>query len=111
MRLPARSWTDSAVPGRAANRNVEAAKPSGRIVSAGARRVEQEVLAGDADVEAAGSDIDRDVAGAQVEELGLVLGVDEDELARIVALQVARLAQHLHGGLGQRSLVGHCDAK
>ena len=36
--------------------------------------VDQQVLAGDADVELAGGHVDRDVLGAQVEELDLVAG-------------------------------------
>jgi hypothetical protein len=74
------------------------------------RRVEEQVLAGDTDVEASRSDIDRDVARSQVEELGVVVGIDEDEFTGVRALPVTGLAQHLDRGLGQRSLVGNSNA-
>src|SRR5262249_12805235 len=40
--------------------------------------VEQQVLAGDADVQPAGADVDGDVARAEEEELGVVVRVDQD---------------------------------
>lgn len=56
----------------------------------------QQVAAGDADVETARADVDRDVTGPQVEELHLVLGVDENELLGLLALLVAGLMEHRH---------------
>ena len=100
-----------AVPGIAAKRKVEPAKPSGMIASAGAPGVEQQVLTGDADVELARPDVDRDVARAQEEELGVVLGVEQDELAGVAALAVPGLDEHLTGGLGERALVRNGDAE
>ena len=73
--------------------------------------VEQQVLAGDADVELAGADVDRDVARAEEEELGLVLGVEQDELAAVAALPVAGLDEHLAGRFGERALVRNGDAE
>ena len=71
--------------------------------------VEQEVAAGDADVEGALADVERDVARAQVEELDAVVDVDQRQLLGVLALPVAGLAQHLDGGLRQRALVGDGD--
>jgi hypothetical protein len=68
--------------------------------------VQQQVAAGDPDVEGALADVQRDVTRAQVEELDAVLLVDERQLLGVVALAVAGLAQDLGGGLGQRPLVG-----
>ena len=73
--------------------------------------VEQQVAPGDADVEGALPDVQGDVAGAQVEELDVVLGVDERELLGVVALAVAGLAQDLRGRLRQAALVGDGDAQ
>ena len=73
--------------------------------------VEQQVAPGDADVELPGADVGGDVARAQEEELGVVVGVVQHELARLRALPVAGLAQHVGGGLGERSLVGDGDAE
>ena len=75
------------------------------------RRVAQQVAAGDADVERALADVQRDVARAQVEELDAVLGVDERQLLGVLALPVAGLAQDLGRGLGQRALVRDGDAE
>ena len=74
-------------------------------------RVAQQVAAGDADVEGALADVQRDVARAQVEELDAVLGVGERQLLGVVALPVAGLAEDLRGRLGQRPLVGDRDAE
>ena len=94
-------------PTGAAKRNVDAPKPSA-IASDGVRAgVEQQVTAGDADVERALPHVDRDVAGTQVEELDVVVGVDGDEVLGGAALAVAGLRQHLGGGLGEGALVGH----
>ncbi len=80
------------------------------LVGLGAGVAEQ-VAAGDADVEGALADVQRDVARAQVEELDAVLVVGERELLGVVALPVARLAQDLGRGLGERPLVGDGDAE
>ena len=73
--------------------------------------VQQQVAAGDADVQPAGTDVDGDVARAQEEELDAVVRVGEHELPRVRALAVAGLAEHGGGGLGQRALVRHGDAE
>ena len=73
--------------------------------------VQQQVAAGDADVEGALADVDGDVARAQEEELGVVVGVVQDQVAGVGALAVAGLAQHVGGGLGERALVGYGDAQ
>jgi hypothetical protein len=74
-----------------------------------AGRVEQQVAAGDPDVELAGADVGGDVARAQEEELGVVLRVDEHELALVVPLAVAGLAS-ICSGPGEGALVRHGDA-
>ncbi len=74
---PTRRRARSTVPGRAANRKVESPKPSAIISTASDAGVEQQVAAGDADVEGAGADVDGDVARAQVEELDVVVGVGD----------------------------------
>ena len=87
MRLPARSSTVAAIPGRAgeAERRAGEAERQDRL---GVRtRVEQQVPAGDADVEPARADVDRDVAGAEEEELGVVLRVQQDEFAGVATLR------------------------
>ncbi len=63
--------------------------------------VDQQVTAGDADVELPGGDVDRDVAGAEVEELDLVLRVDDAQFLGLAALLVAGLMQHLRRRAGQ----------
>ena len=96
---PARSSSD--VERRPAARrtgSVERPKPSGRISSALRAGVEQQVAAGDADVEGALADVHRDVARAQEEELDVVVRVEQVELLGVAALPVAGLAQHLGGG-------------
>ena len=71
--------------------------------------VEQHVAAGDADVERALPDVDRDIAGSKIEELDTVRLVEECEFLRVGALQVARLPEHLSCWLRQRALVGDGD--
>jgi len=74
MRLPSSFSTVSPLPARAAKaerRPGEAERQDPLSVGSG---IEQQVLAGDADVQASGADVDRDVAGAEEEELGVVLG-------------------------------------
>ena len=95
-------------PGRRSG-SVLRPKPSAEHLLGLGAGVEQQVAAGDADVEGALADVQRDVARAQVEELHAVLGVDERELLGVLALAVAGLAQHLGGGLRQRALVGDRD--
>ena len=101
----------------AANRNEERPKPSGMTstaasaVAVGRRGLQQHVAAGDADVEGAGGDVDGDVARAQVEELGVVVGVVDREVLGAAALAVAALGEHLGRGLAQDALVGHGDAQ
>ena len=99
----------SSVPGRAAKRNRERPKPSRTDLLGLGAGVEQQVAAGDADVEGALADVERDVARAQVEELHAVGGVEQAELLGVAALAVAGLAQDLGGGGGQRALVGDGD--
>lgn len=64
-------------------------------------RVEQEITAGDPDVELPGADVDRDVPRTQVEELHPVLGVHEHQLLGLLALLVAGLMEHRHRRSGQ----------
>ncbi len=68
--------------------------------------VEEQVAAGDADVERALADVDGDVAGAEEEELNVVVRVHHDQLAGVAALAVAGLGEHGGGGFGQGALVG-----
>ena len=98
-------------PGGAGEVEARAAEPEVHHLVGLRAGVEQQVAAGDADVERALADVERDVARAQVEELDVVLGVDERELLGVAALAVAGLAQDLGGGLGQRPLVGDGDAE
>ncbi len=74
-------------------------------------RVEQQVAAGDADVERSLAHIHGNVAGAQEEELNIVVRVHHDKLAGIAALAVARLGQHGRGSFGQGSLVRDGNSK
>jgi hypothetical protein len=73
--------------------------------------VEQQVATGDAEVEVAGADVDRDVARTQEEELDVVLGVGEDELTMVRALPVTGLAEHHARWLRERTLVRYRDAQ
>ena len=63
--------------GRAGEVEPAAAEPERQHLLGLGAGVEQQVAAGDPDVEGALPDVQRDVAGAQVEELDAVLGVDE----------------------------------
>ena len=95
---------------REAERRVAEAE---RLDLAGARhpRVEEQVATRDADVERARADVRRDVLRAEVEELDLVLRVDDVEVLGVAAAGVAGLVEHLGGGVGERSLVGHGDSQ
>jgi len=73
--------------------------------------ISRQVTAGDSQVELAGPDIDRDVLGAQEEELDVVGDVDHRQVTRLVPLAIARLPQHLGGGLAERALVRHGDSQ
>ena len=80
IRLPARSVEVGVRPGRAGEVERRAAEAEREHLLGLGAGVEQQVAAGDADVEGALADVQRDVARAQVEELDAVLGVDEGEL-------------------------------
>ena len=95
-------------PGEAERRVAEAERGDLGGVGAG---VEQQVAAGDADVEGARADVGGDVARTEVEELDPVAGVGGVQVARVAATGVAGLPQHLRGGLGERALVGHGDSE
>ena len=111
IRSPARSVASWTVPVGAANRKREPPYPSPSTSSAGGAGVEQQVAAGDAEVEGALAHVDGDVARAEVEELDPVVGVGQHQLAVVGALAVAGLAEDLARRLGQRALVGHRDAQ
>ena len=74
-------------------------------------RVDQQVAARDAGVHRPRTHVHRDVSRAQEEELDVVLGVTQHELAGIAALAVASLTQELDGRLRQGSLIGNGNAK
>jgi hypothetical protein len=111
MRRPARSVgaADRAGPGREPERG--AAEVEVEQLLGAARGVDEQVTAGDAEVEVARADIRGDVARAQVEELDVVGVVAADQVAVVGALAVSRLAQHLCGRTGEGSFVGYCDAQ
>src|SRR5690606_17962977 len=88
-----------------------AREPEAEVLDGVGARVEHEVTPGDAHVDGARPDVHRDVTRAQEEELDVVLGVGEHELAGVTALAVARLAQHLGRGPRQGALVGDGDAQ
>ncbi|MEX1177126.1 MAG: hypothetical protein WEB09_01575, partial [Nitriliruptor sp.] len=73
--------------------------------------VEQQVAPRHPEVDLAGADVGGDVAGAEEEELDVVVGVDQDQLTAVAALTVARLGEQLGSGLGQGALVGDGDAQ
>ena len=73
----------AAAPAGTASRKVEGAKPSAHDLLGRRAGVEQHVEAGDADVEGARADVDRDVAGPQEEELDVVGLVGHDEVAQV----------------------------
>src|SRR5581483_7341479 len=70
-----------------------------------------EIAAGDAEVEVAGADIDRDVLGPQEKELDVVGRVDDGEVFGIAAAPVAGLGENLGGGFAQCALVGYRDSQ
>src|SRR5699024_2513642 len=72
--------------------------------------VEEAVPAGDAGGDLALADVEGDVTGTEVGALDVGVGIGDDELLAVPADAVARLAEHLDGGFGQGSLVGHGDA-
>src|SRR5207237_3346002 len=73
--------------------------------------IDQQVPAGDSQVQVTRSDVGGDVTRPKVEELDVVRRVHAHQLALVGALPVARLAQHLCGGTGQHALVGYGDAQ
>ncbi len=83
--------------GRAAKRNFDRPNPSCMRLHGRRAGVQEEVAPGDADVEGPPADVDRDVAGAQVEELDAVLGVGQGQLLGVGALDVSGLLEHLRG--------------
>ena len=95
-------------PGEVEARSAEA--QAQHLFGLGARVAEQ-VATGDADVEGALADVERDVARAQVEELAAVLGVGERELLGVGALAVAGLLEDLGGRDRQGALVGDGDSE
>ena len=110
-RTPSRSASSANAPvgpGEAERRVAEAERGDLGGVGAG---VEEQVAAGDADVEGARADVGGDVARAEVEELDPVAGVGGVQVARVAAAGVPGLPQHLRGGLGERALVGHGDSE
>ena len=88
---------------RAGEPEPAAAEPEAHHLVGLRARVHEQVTAGDADVEGALADVERDVARAQVEELDAVLGVGQRQLLGVVALPVAGLAQDLGGRQGRAS--------
>ena len=111
MRVPGQLGEVGVAPGGAGEAEAAAAEAERQHLLGLGAGVAQQVAAGDADVEGALADVQRDVARAQVEELDAVLGVDERQLLGVLALAVAGLAQDLGRGLGQRALVGDGDAE
>src|SRR5699024_5748602 len=95
--------------GRGGEPERRASEAEGAVLDRLHAGVEHEVAAGDAGVDRARSDVDGDVARAQVEELDLVLGVDEHEFAAVPALAVAGLAQEVGGGAREGPLVRYSD--
>src|SRR5690606_37407200 len=74
--------------GRAGETEGRVAEVQGRDFLRGAARIEQEVPARDADVERPRTDVGRDVARAQIEELDSVALVEDVERARVASLRV-----------------------
>ena len=107
IRLPARSL-DAGEPCRAGRRSGTASGRSRACSTSSALAPESSSRSRPVmpDVEGALADVQRDVAGAQVEELDAVLAVGEGQLLGVGALLVAGLAQDVGGRLGQRALVG-----
>ncbi len=81
------------------------------LACAGHAGVEQQVTTRDAHIDRTGTDVGRDVLGAEEEELDVVLGVDDMQGLGVPASGVARLGEHVGGGLGERALVGNGDAQ
>ena len=76
-----------------------------------AARVKEQVAAGDPGVNGARADVDRDVTRAQVEELDVVVGVVADQFLGVSSGAIARFAEHVERGAGERSLVGDGNAQ
>ena len=62
-------------------------------------RVQQQVAARDADVERTGTDVGRDIARAQVEELDVVARVGDGQFLGVAPGRVPGLLQHLDRGV------------
>ena len=75
--VPARSSSAGVAAGGTGEAEAAAAEPEPHHLLGLGAGVEQQVAAGDADVEGALADVQRDVARAQVEELHAVLGVEQ----------------------------------
>ena len=108
IRLPARSSTASP-PGRSGV--TERRRPESQRQPLAHRRVgfRSEIAPGDAEVELARADVDRDVLGPQEEELDLVGRIDDGQILGVGAAAVPGLGQDLGGGLAERALVGYGD--
>jgi hypothetical protein len=70
----------------------------------------REITAGDAQVQLARADVDRNVFGPQKKELDVVDGIDDGQVLGIGTPPVAGLGQDLCCRFGQRALVGDGDA-
>ena len=68
-----------------------------------------QIPAGDTEIQLARSDVDRDVLGAQEEELDVVDRIDDRQVLLIGTTSVTGLREDLGGRLAQRALVGYRD--
>ena len=85
-------------PGEAEGRVTEAER---RDLSGIRPGIEQQVATRDADVERTRADVGGDVARTEVEELDPVARVCDVQVARVATTGVARLPEHLGGGLSE----------
>jgi hypothetical protein len=73
--------------------------------------IQEHVAPGDPDVDCARSDVDRDIARAQIEELDVVVRVQDHEFGTGAPLAITGLPEHERGGFGEHALVGHRNAQ
>ena len=86
-------------------------EPEGQDLVDRRPRVEREISAGDTQVEFTGADVDRNVLGAEEEELDTVGRIEHRQILGVTTASIARFAENLGGGFGQGTFVGNSYAQ
>ena len=73
--------------------------------------VEQQIMAGDADVDGTASNVDGDIEWTQIEQLHVIVGILYDQLTRIAPQTIASFGQHVPGRFRQHAFVRHGNSQ